>query len=271
MHLEVAAIVAPVDIGYHARIYHGVIERCVEHGALVVISSFYLHFTQSPVPKVGGLAHHFVESLVLDFGFVVLTRSFDIDIRNSHFHLHCFALSGSKLGVEAEILACYLTHTGHHRRRCHKLHIWHRIHFVALANEAIGDFCTPNAVVFERVAECGIVVNGVIGISIAITPSATLGCTSHPSFYSVFVYYLDILLVRRTSHTACKVDLYARLRVFGICEAQHSTSGCCRTFHCNIIIAQANAIIACRGFFATLIDGRAIACHTAIFFTRHFL
>ena len=132
MDFVVAANVAAVAVGIGARINHCVIERSVEHGAVVSRSPLDTDSREGFVPAVGGATVCLVETETGNLSLEIAACSFNIDKRKTNLHIHLLALFCGKLGEKAYMPATHGYRIAHDAGCCHTLKIAPAHHIVAL-------------------------------------------------------------------------------------------------------------------------------------------
>ena len=269
MHLSISSRITSVYISYNTRIDHGVIEGRIEYCLFILASSFHFHSRKLTVPTCYSLFVHLVKVFLGNFAAVVAFRTVHINKRNTHLHRHFLACLRNKLRKEADVLAFHLTPAFGNDSFRHLHQIRYAHHITVSAAPSVGDVSTPKTVVPQRFTEHDIKVNGVVGLSPAVPPTTSFGCTLHPSADGMFIFYLYILSHRSTTYTPRQIYLYARLIMFRISEPKHTAmrSGC--SFHFNIIVGQSHTVISNRSLFRRFIVSRAISLYGAVFTTGY--
>ena len=103
MYLAVGATILSIDITEHRGRRHGVIQGCIEDGALVGCAASHLYLLQLLVPFTFGLGYHSVEVPVCLLCPQVGPCPVDADGRESHTHQQGFSV-----GLEANHPGTYV-------------------------------------------------------------------------------------------------------------------------------------------------------------------
>ena len=105
MDVVVQPSVLPIDVHIHRRVDHGVIERGVEHGFLVV-AALGLKDAQFFVPFVLGFGQQCVEVASVGLGVKVFQGAFGAHCRQGHFHFQGLGLLKREIGHD--FASCHL-------------------------------------------------------------------------------------------------------------------------------------------------------------------
>src|SRR6185437_7083511 len=126
------------------------------------------------------------------------------------------------------------------------------LHIFPVTRPARRDIRAPNAVGMHRLTEFRIEIDGVVGISATVAPSAAIGRALHPAFDRMIVHHANILPDRSTSNSSCQVDLNAAFDARGKRKAEHPAVWCGGRFCPDAIFKQGNGVVTGRSRFALL-------------------
>lgn len=100
------------------------------------------------------------------------------------------------------------------------------------------EYLHSKTIITQWFAKLCIIINSIIGVSLTVSPSATIGCTLHPTLDGMIIQYFHILRSGGSSHSTCQVYLNTRLLTGRESELQYSTMRCRTTLYFNLIISQ---------------------------------
>ena len=236
MYFIITAYIASIHIRINTGINHCMIQSCIENSFLICCSPSYLHTTKFFIPQIIGFLLYLVKILRRNFLFEIISSTFHIDKGDANFHYNFFSFLRRKFRIKSQMLAFQLFHPLYNRSFRNTCQIRYTHDFIAFPHPIIRNICTPKAIINQRFIELCIVVDGISGISVAISPATAFRRTLHPALNSIVIYHLDILGRRCSPYSTCQIYLNTGLLIGGINKTQYAASRCCTRFYFDFII-----------------------------------
>ena len=193
MDLIVPAHISPVYIRIYPRVNKRVVQSRIENRLVFIGASRDTDASKLPVPHGKSILTDPVELLACHFLPEILPCAVHVHERQPDFHSHLLVFRSREFREESDMFPFKLILSADNIRFADTLQIRKAHHLVFFTCPSGRYIRTPEAIVFQRMAELRVKIDGISGISVPVAPATGLRSTFHPSGNSVVIKHFDIL------------------------------------------------------------------------------